>query len=99
MGPLLHREGWERHYPKVAVLLGAATASYFLLWLHRPGPLLHAVGEYAGFMALIASLFVIAGGIHVTVPKAGGRRGGIRRFWRWERCWRISSERRGRRCC
>ncbi|SDU11447.1 transporter, UIT6 family [Verrucomicrobium sp. GAS474] len=75
LGPLLHREGWERHYPKVAVLLGAATASYFLLWLHRPGPLLHAVGEYAGFMALIASLFVIAGGIHVTVPEGGGTPG------------------------
>ncbi len=69
VGPLLHREGWERHYPKVCVALGSITALYFLLSRHRPGPLLHAAEAYAGFMALIGSLFVIAGGIHLAVPK------------------------------
>ncbi len=66
-GPLAFPHWWERHYPKVAVGLGAISASYYLFVLRAPAPLIHVAEEYASFIALIGSLFVVAGGIHIRV--------------------------------
>jgi Na+/H+ antiporter NhaD/arsenite permease-like protein len=66
-GPMLFPGFWERWYHLIAVGLGSITAGYYLLVLHAPGPLLHSLYEYFAFIALIGSLFVISGGIHITV--------------------------------
>jgi len=66
-GPPAFPHWWARHYPKVAVGLGAISASYYLFVLRAPAPLLHVAEEYASFIALIGSLFVVAGGIHIRV--------------------------------
>ena len=66
-GPLAFPHWWERNYPKVAVGLGAISAGYYLFYLKAPGPLIHVAEEYVSFIALIGSLFVVAGGIHIRV--------------------------------
>lgn len=67
IGPLAFEKWWHHHYPKVAVGLGLIVASYYLLGLHAGARLLHVAHEYVSFIALIGSLFVVAGGIHITV--------------------------------
>jgi len=65
--PLLNANWWHRHYPKVAVGLGAITVAYYLFILKESGPMLHVAREYVSFIALIGSLFVVSGGIHIGV--------------------------------
>ncbi len=66
-GPLLFEKWWHRNYPKVAVGLGIITVSYYLFVLQNSVRLFHVAHEYISFIALIGSLFVVAGGIHITV--------------------------------
>lgn len=65
--PFLHAPWWERNFPKVSVGLGTVTTAYYLFVLGNPSRMLHVAHEYARFMALIGSLFVVAGGIHIAV--------------------------------
>jgi Na+/H+ antiporter NhaD/arsenite permease-like protein len=65
--PFIHKHHWENHYPKVAIGLGLVTAFYYVLVLHNAPRMVTSMIEYAGFMALIGSLFVIAGGIHIQM--------------------------------
>lgn len=63
--PFINLHWWERHFPKVAVALGAVTTIYYVFFLGNPGRMLHVAHEYVSFIALIGSLFVVAGGIHI----------------------------------
>ena len=65
--PFVDHRWWERHYAKVSVVLGAVCALYYLFWLRNYERLLQAAHEYVSFLALVGSLFVVAGGIHVRV--------------------------------
>ena len=65
--PFIHKHHWENHYPKVAIGLGLVTALYYLVVLHNGPRMLASMVEYAGLMALIGSLFVVAGGIHINM--------------------------------
>lgn len=67
IGPLLLGDWWHRHYPKVAVGLGAITFGYYFFGLHHPGRYQIVAHEYVSFLVLIGSLFVAAGGIHINV--------------------------------
>ena len=58
---------WQKHYPKTAVALGAISLGYYLFVLHASGRVLQMGHDYAGFIALIGSLFVVSGGIHIRV--------------------------------
>src|SRR5215510_1578495 len=67
LGPIRFPEWWARHYLKVAFALGAGVVSYYLL---RPGgdaQVLKASADYVRFIALVGSLFVVSGGIHLTI--------------------------------
>jgi Na+/H+ antiporter NhaD/arsenite permease-like protein len=59
---------WEHYYPHISVGLGLLVVGYYL-WRVPEGS--HTVGhtahEYFSFIALIGSLFVVAGGIHINV--------------------------------
>ena len=68
LAPALAPGWWSRHYPKVALGLGAITAGVCLGLEHGPAKLGHAVHEYVSFIALIGSLYVVAGGIRIEVP-------------------------------
>ena len=65
--PFIAAHWWEHNYPKVALVLGAITGGYYLFGLHDGARLLEVGHEYASFMALIGSLYIVSGGIHITV--------------------------------
>lgn len=65
--PLLTPHWWERHHPRISTGLGAITAGYYWLGLQRPGHIGHTMLDYFSFVSLIGSLFIVAGGIHLTV--------------------------------
>ena len=67
LAPLLCGNLWSRHYPKVSCALGAVTLCYYLFGLQAHWQVLHVAHEYVSFIALIGSLFVVSGGIHITV--------------------------------
>jgi Na+/H+ antiporter NhaD/arsenite permease-like protein len=67
LGPLINADAWGRHYAKIALGLGAVTLAYYLFGLHASERVLHGAQEYVSFIVLIGSLFVVSGGIHITV--------------------------------
>jgi len=66
-GPFINKHWWEHHYHHVALALGAVTVGYYVLGLGAPVRMLHVAHEYVSFIALIGSLFVVSGGIHIRV--------------------------------
>ncbi len=66
-GPLFFSHWWLRHYPKLAIGLGAVTIAYYIFGLHAAPRVLHTAQEYVSFITLIGSLFVVSGGIHIHV--------------------------------
>ena len=67
LAPLLVPGWWVRHYPKVALGLGAIPLGYYLLVLQNPDRVRHVAQDYLGFILLVGSLFVVSGGIHIKV--------------------------------
>lgn len=73
LGPLWFSGWWTKHYPKVAFALGAVTLGYYLVgFVGEERSLAHhallgTAHEYISFIALVGSLFVVAGGIHINV--------------------------------
>jgi Na+/H+ antiporter NhaD/arsenite permease-like protein len=67
LAPVWAREWWLKHYPKVAYVLGAITLAYYVFGLHAYGRILDIGHEYVSFIVLIGSLYIVSGGIHITV--------------------------------
>ena len=67
LGPLLCPAWWHAHYTKVACGLAIPTLLYYFFGLSAPAKVWHAAHEYVSFIAIIGSLFVVAGGIHINV--------------------------------
>lgn len=67
LGPLINAAAWGKHYPKVAIGLGVITLGYYLFGLKVHLHVLGVAHEYVSFIILIGSLFVVSGGIHITV--------------------------------
>jgi Na+/H+ antiporter NhaD/arsenite permease-like protein len=65
--PFINKHWWEKRYPVVAIGLGLVMIGYYLFGLHAPERMLHTGLEYVSFIALIGSLFVVAGGIHLRI--------------------------------
>lgn len=71
-GPLFYHRFWERHYPKVTVILGLIVATYYWLFIHHGTHALnHALQEYISFIALVGSLFIVSGGILIKIDRPG----------------------------
>ncbi len=68
-GPLFYRHFWEHNYPKVAITLGSITVIYYLFVFNDPISLFHTLEEYISFIALLTSLFVVAGGILIRIDR------------------------------
>jgi Na+/H+ antiporter NhaD/arsenite permease-like protein len=65
LAPMLAPRWWSRFYPAVALGLGAVTAAVYLLVYRDAASLGHAAHEYFSFIALVGSLYIVAGGIHI----------------------------------
>ncbi len=65
--PFISKHWWERWYPAVSIGLGAVTVGYYILGLHAGLRMVQSGVEYISFMALIGSLFVVAGGILIRM--------------------------------
>ncbi len=65
--PFVAKDHWETHYAKWAVGLGTISVGYYLFFNRDFTRLGHTAHEYVSFLALVGSLFVIAGGIHILV--------------------------------
>lgn len=65
--PFINRHWWERNYPYVSVALAVVTIAYYIFGIENVPRLLHTAYEYISFIALIGSLFVVAGGIHIRI--------------------------------
>jgi Na+/H+ antiporter NhaD/arsenite permease-like protein len=65
--PFINKRFWEHNYHRIAVGLGLLVLGYYVFSLHNTPRMLTSAVEYIGFMALIGSLFVIAGGIHINM--------------------------------
>ncbi|HTV63298.1 MAG TPA: sodium:proton antiporter [Verrucomicrobiae bacterium] len=63
--PVLVPDWWRRHYPLIALGLGAITVAYYLVGMRASVEILHLAREYVSFIVLIGSLFVVSGGIHL----------------------------------
>jgi Na+/H+ antiporter NhaD/arsenite permease-like protein len=67
LAPLFFARWWVKHYAKVAIGLGLITVLYYFLGLHAYGRVGQIAHEYISFIALIGSLYVVSGGIHIHV--------------------------------
>jgi Na+/H+ antiporter NhaD/arsenite permease-like protein len=67
LAPLFFPDWWGRHYPKVSVGLAFLVVLYYWFGLQAGGRVLSTLSEYVSFIALIGSLFVVSGGIHIRV--------------------------------
>lgn len=65
--PLCCPNWWARRYPIVAYGLGSVAIAYYVLGLHAWAPVLHMAHVYVSFIVLIGALFVVSGGIHISV--------------------------------
>jgi Na+/H+ antiporter NhaD/arsenite permease-like protein len=65
--PLVYKHHWEKYYHWWAILLGALSVGYTLGVRHDVVRVLHTAHEYLSFLAMVGSLFVVAGGIHIVV--------------------------------
>jgi len=71
LGPLIAQHHWERHYHKLCIILAGFVCTYYLLIGHAVR-VLHAAIDYATFMIVVGSFFVISGGIHLRAKGPSG---------------------------
>jgi Na+/H+ antiporter NhaD/arsenite permease-like protein len=63
--PLFAPQWWIKRYPWFSLALGAVVVGYYLFFRQDAARMLHSGTEYFSFIALIGSLFVVAGGMHL----------------------------------
>lgn len=68
LSPHAIKQYWDKYYAFVAIGLGLAVGGFYLAFIpNGEAMVLHTLSEYASFICLIGSLFVVAGGIHIQV--------------------------------
>lgn len=65
--PFILKHHWEKNYHLVALALASITIGYYAFVLHDGARMLHEGRDYISFIALVGSLFVVAGGIHIAL--------------------------------
>ena len=72
LGPLITQYHWERHYHHLCVVLAGVVCSYHVFVVHQTARVLHASIDYASFMVVVGSFFVVSSGIHLRVRAPSG---------------------------
>jgi Na+/H+ antiporter NhaD/arsenite permease-like protein len=76
-GPLFYPQHWHHHYPKYSIGLGLFVAFYYTFQLGTIVPVEHAMAEYLSFIALVASLFIAASGVFLSLNIRGTPRNNV----------------------
>lgn len=66
-GPLLYEKFWHKNYPNIAILLSFSIILYYIFSLKDSFRPIHAGMEYIQFIAVIAALYIVSGGIYIDV--------------------------------
>src|SRR5271156_3357706 len=67
LAPFYFADWWGRNYPKVVYALAGLVIAYYFGVLREPARVWNTAHEYISFIALIVSIFVVSGGIHINV--------------------------------
>jgi Na+/H+ antiporter NhaD/arsenite permease-like protein len=67
--PFINKQWWEKHYPKVALALAGVGALYYIVWAPSFSPWLQYMEEYVSFIILLASLYIVSGGILIRITR------------------------------
>ncbi len=65
--PLINKEWWDKYYPAASVGLAVLVLLFYIFIEGTTAPVLESLHEYISFIALIGSLYVITGGIHIRL--------------------------------
>ena len=72
LGPLIAQHHWERHYHKLCIVLAGAVCLYHLFVVREGERVAHAGIDYATFMVVVGSFFIVSGGIHLRAKSPSG---------------------------
>jgi Na+/H+ antiporter NhaD/arsenite permease-like protein len=72
LGPLIAQHHWERHYHKLCIVLAGVVCLYQLFVVRQSARVVHAAVDYATFMVVVGSFFVVSGGIHLRAKAPSG---------------------------
>jgi Na+/H+ antiporter NhaD/arsenite permease-like protein len=72
LGPLIAQHHWERHYHKLCLVLAGAVCLYHLFVVRQVERVAHAGIDYATFMVVVGSFFIVSGGIHLRAKSPSG---------------------------
>src|SRR5262245_15844924 len=67
--PLISQKFWHKSYGWFAIGLGVISAGYYFLIAPSPSSWVHEMQEYVSFIALLASLYIVSGGIYISVAR------------------------------
>jgi len=67
LAPLFCAKWWAGNYPKVVFGLALLMVVYYLVGLHAGERVSEVAFDYIRFIVLIGSLYVVSGGIHLTI--------------------------------
>src|ERR1700682_4439662 len=65
LGPLIAQRHWERHYHILCIVLAGVVCLYHWFVVNQATRVAHAGIDYATFMVVVGSFFVVSGGIHL----------------------------------
>src|SRR5436853_1496035 len=72
LGPVIAQRHWERHYHRLCIALAAIVCGYYFFAVRQPARVLHAGLDYASFIVVVGSSFVVSGGIHLRARAPSG---------------------------
>jgi Na+/H+ antiporter NhaD/arsenite permease-like protein len=65
--PFISAGWWEKRYAYVCLILSSIAVIYYFIILKNGPRMINTAFEYFSFIALIGSLFVVSGGIHIRI--------------------------------
>lgn len=67
--PLFNKHWWERRYPWVTVALAVIPMVYYMAIAQEPMRWIEGMLEYVSFIVLLASLYIVSGGVMIHVGR------------------------------
>jgi Na+/H+ antiporter NhaD/arsenite permease-like protein len=65
--PFISASWWEKRYAYVCLILSSIPVFYYFIILKNGPRMISTAFEYFSFIALIGSLFIVSGGIHIRI--------------------------------